>query len=194
LIHCNNRWKSSLTVYFETLARMTETDSQAAPAARRERPGWVAIAFIGVCVLTAVILYLGGLRMVHRPSLRPAIAVLPFHAANGDADAERFGAGLAAQLTGALRRAGELRVVDRAPDVVVQGSVEKAADYLLVTARLVRTANRYQLWSHVYQIDRRVDTAALAETIATAVRAELHIRPGRTVVTTVERSDNAYFL
>jgi len=172
---------------------MTETDSQAAPAARRERPGWLAIAFIGICVLTAVGLYLGGVRMVHRPSLRPAIAVLPFNAANADADAERFGAGLAAQLMAALRNAGELRLVDRAPDVVVQGSVERAGGYLLVTARLIRTANRYQLWSHVYQIDR-VDTAALAETIATAVRAELHIRPGRTVVTTVEGSDNAYFL
>jgi len=137
----------------------------------------MAIAFVGICVLTAVTLYLGGVRMVHRPSLRPAIAVLPFTAA--DADAERFGASLAAQVTVALRNAGELRVVDRAPDVVVQGSVEKPAGYLLVTARLVRTANRYQLWSHVYQIDPGVDTAALAQTIATAVRAELHMRPGK---------------
>jgi len=168
-----------LTVYFETLAHMTETDSQAAPAARRERPGWLAIAFIGLCVLTAVGLYLGGVRMVHRPSLRPAIAVLAFNAANADADVERVGAGLAAQLTGALRTANELRVVDHTPDVVVQVSVERAGGYLLVTARLVRTANRYQLWSHVYQIDPRVDTAALAQTISTAVRAELHIRPGK---------------
>jgi TolB-like protein len=157
---------------------MTETDSQSAPAARRERPGWLAIAFIGICVLTAVALYLGGVRMVHRPSLRPAIAVLPFTAVDAEGDAERFGASLAAQLTGALRNAGELRVADGAPDVLVQGSVEKAAGYLLVTVRLVRTANRYQLWSHVYQIDPRVETAALAQTIATAVRAELHIRPG----------------
>ncbi len=156
---------------------MTETDSQAAPAARRERPGWVAIAFIGLCVLTAVGLYLSGVRMVHRPSLRPAIAVLAFTGV--DADAERFGARLAAQLTGALQSAGELRVVDRNPDVTVQGSVAKAAGSLLVTARLVRTANRYQLWSHVYQIDPGMDPAALAQTIGTAVRAELHIRPGR---------------
>jgi TolB-like protein len=158
---------------------MTETDSQAAPATRHERPGWVAIAFIGICVLTAVGLYLSGVRMVHRPSLRPAIAVLAFNADNAGADAERVGASLAAQLTGALRNASELRVVDRDPDVVVQGSVEKAAGYLLVTARLVRTANRYQLWSHVYQIEPGVDTAALAQTIATAVRAELHMRPGK---------------
>jgi TolB-like protein len=139
----------------------------------------VAIAFIGICVLTAVTLYLGGVRMVHRPSLRPAIAVLAFNADIAGADAERVGASLAAQLTGALRNASELRVVDRDPDVVVQGSVEKAAGYLLVTARLVRTANRYQLWSHVYQIEPGVDTAALAQTIAAAVRAELHMRPGK---------------
>ena len=169
-----------MTVYFDTLARMTTTDSQAAPTAPRERPGWVAIAFIGICVLTAVALYLGGVRMVHRPSLRPAIAVLPFIAVNSDTDAVRFGASLAAQLTGALRNASELRVVDRDPDVVVQGSVEKAAGrYLLVTARLVRTANRYQLWSHVYQTDPGVETAALAQTIVTSVRAELHMRPGK---------------
>src|SRR5437660_665104 len=145
---------------------MTETDSQSAPAARRERPGWVAIAFIGMCVLTAVGLYVGGVRMVHRPSLRPSITVLAFIAVNADADAERFGVSLAAQLTGALRKAGELRVVDSAPD-------------LLVTVRLVRTANRYQLWAHTYEFDPQGDSAALAQTIATAVRAELHIRPDR---------------
>jgi TolB-like protein len=158
---------------------MTETDSESAPAARRERPGWVAIAFIGICVLTAVVLYVGGVRMVHRPSLRPSIAVLPFNAVNGDADAGRFGPSLATQLTGELRKAGELRVVDGAADVLVLISVEKAAGYLLVTARLVRTANRYQLWAHTYQLDPRGDSAALAQTIATAVRAELHIRPDR---------------
>src|SRR5438132_5444280 len=146
---------------------MTETDSQSAPAARRERPGWVAIAFIGMCVLTAVGLYVGGVRMVHRPSLRPSITVLAFIAVNADADAERFGVSLAAQLTGALRKAGELRVVDSAPDVLVQGSVEKTAGYLLVTVRLVRTANRYQLWAHTYEFDPQGDSAALAQTIAT---------------------------
>jgi TolB-like protein len=168
-----------LTVYFETLACMTETDSQTAPAARRERPGWVAIAFIGICVLTAVALYLGGVRMVHRPSLRPSIAVLPFTAGNADMDAGRFGSSLATQLTLALRNASELRVVDDAPDVLVLGTIESAAGYLLVTTRLVRTANRYQLWAHTYQLDPRGDSAALAQTMATAVRAELHIRPDR---------------
>ena len=168
-----------MTVYFDTLARMTETDSESAPAARRERPGWVAIAFIGICVLTAVGLYVGGVRMVHRPSLRPAIAVLPFTAINADADAGRFGSSLATQLADALRNARELRVVDRAADVMVLGNVERAAGHLLVTARLVRTANRYQLWAHTYAFDTHGDSAALAQTIATAVRAELHIRPDR---------------
>ena len=158
---------------------MTETDSESAPAARRERPGWVAIAFIGICVLTAVGLYVGGVRMVHRPSLRPSIAILPFNAADGDADAGRFGSSLMTQLTGALRNAGELRVVDRAADVMVLGTVERAAGHVLVTARLVRTANRYQLWAHTYEFDPPGDSAALAQTIATAVRAELHIRPDR---------------
>jgi len=158
---------------------MTETDSQTAPAARRERPGWVAIAFIGICVLTAVALYLGGVRMVHRPSLRPAITVLPFTAGNADVDAGRFGSSLAMQLTGVLRNARELRVVDRAPDVMVLGNVERAAEHMLVTTRLVRTANRYQLWAHTYELDPQGDSAALAQTIATAVRAELHIRPDR---------------
>jgi len=156
---------------------MTETDSQSTPAARRERPGWLAIAFIAVCVLTAVALYVGGVRMVHRPSLRPAIAILPFTAVTADADAGRFGSSLATQLTGALRHASELRVVDSAPDVMVLGNVDRAAGHLLVTARLVRTANRYQLWAHTYEFDPPGDSAALAQTIATAVRAELHILP-----------------
>ena len=115
--------------------------------------------------------------MVHRPSLRPAIAILPFTAVTADADAGRFGSSLATQLTGALRHASELRVVDSAPDVMVLGNVDRAAGHLLVTARLVRTANRYQLWAHTYEFDPPGDSAALAQTIATAVRAELHIRP-----------------
>src|SRR5215831_8496931 len=110
---------------------MTEADPQSAPFARRERPGWVAIAFIGMCVLTAVSLYVGGVRMVHKPSLRPAIAVLPFTTVNAD----------------------ELRVTDQAPDVQVMGSVEGAAGHVRVTARLIRKANRYQLWSHTYEVD-----------------------------------------
>jgi TolB-like protein len=158
---------------------MTETDSESAPAARRERPGWLAIAFIGICVLTAVGLYVGGVRMVHRPSLRPSITVLPFNAADSDADAGSFGSSLVTQLIGVLRNAGELRVVDRAPDVMVLGNVERAAGHVLVTARLVRTANRYQLWAHTYEFDPPGDSAALAQTIAAAVRAELHIRPDR---------------
>jgi len=168
-----------LTVYFETLNRMTGTDSQSAPVARRERPGWLAIAFIGVCVLTAVALYLGGVRMVHRPSLRPSIAVLPFTAINADTDAGRFGSSLATHLTATLRNASELRMVDRAADVMVLGNVERAAGHRLVTARLVRTANRYQLWAHTYEFDPPGDSTALAQTIAAAVRAELHIRPDR---------------
>jgi hypothetical protein len=92
---------------------------------------------------------------------------------------DRFGNDEMTQLTGALRNAGELRVVDRAADVMVLGTVERAAGHVLVTARLVRTANRYQLWAHTYEFDPPGDSAALAQTIATAVRAELHIRPDR---------------
>ena len=62
---------------------------------------------------------------------------------------------------------------------MVLGNVERAGGRLLVTARLVRTGNRYQLWAHTYEFDTQGDSAALAETIATAVRAELHIRPDR---------------
>ncbi len=158
---------------------MTETDPQPAPGLRRERPGWLAIAFIGICVLTPVALYLTGVRMIHKPSLRPAIAVLPFTAVDADAEAARFGDGLKAQLKDALRHASELRVVDRGADVVVQGTVERSAHRLRVTAWLIRAANRYQLWAHTYELDAQNDGAAsaqLAQTIATAVRAELHIR------------------
>ena len=110
---------------------MTEAHPQSAPFARRERPGWVAIAFIGMCVLTAVSLYVGGVHMVHKPSLRPAIAVLPFTTVNADDDAQRFGVKIAAELTGALRNAVELRVTDQAPDVQVMGSVEGADGHVL---------------------------------------------------------------
>src|SRR2546427_11415338 len=84
------------------------------PAVPREWPGWTAIAFVTACVLTGVIIYLIGARLVRRSSPLSSIAVLPFVSLSADPEIERFGDDLTSQITGALATVESLRVADRA--------------------------------------------------------------------------------
>jgi adenylate cyclase len=180
---------------------MTQADHASSPDSlpRRERPGWMAIAFIAICVLTGVAMYLAGARMARKPSVSPSIAVLPFFSLNSGAEAERFSASFTLQLAGALgnaagvRMAGstgapqfdlrgaDLREIGRrlGADVLVVGTVEKSGERMRVTVRLIRAANRYQLWEHSYEFGAQDAVASEPEVsceIVSAVRRELHVR------------------
>jgi TolB-like protein len=177
---------------------MPQADQQLAHTPPRERPGWMAIAFILVFVLAGVALYLTGVRLVRRPSAPSTIAVLPFASPGSDPETERFSNDLTAQLTSALAKVGSLHVADRAAalefkgktgkvqdagrrlgaEVLVEGTVDRSGNRLRVVARLVRTVNPYQLWSHTYEIDAQNAAGfenELTRAIAGAVQTELRV-------------------
>ena len=128
--------------------------------------------------------------------MKPSIAVLPFLNLSADPGSDYFTDGLAEELTNALSNAGGLRVASRTSaflfrskpadvheigaklhvDYVVEGSVRKQHDRLMVTAQLIRTDDGYHVWSgsferqlsDVFKVQRE-----LAGSLVTALQVKL---------------------
>ncbi|MBS1872763.1 MAG: tetratricopeptide repeat protein [Acidobacteria bacterium] len=132
---------------------------------------------------------------VHRPTVIPAVAVLPFTAVGGDPEDEYFCDGLAEELTTALSRVPGLKVIARTSsfafknkpadvveisrllrvDSLVEGAVLRSANRLRVTVRLIRSADSSSIWSE--RFDRASgDVFAIQSEIAEAVTDALHVR------------------
>jgi TolB-like protein len=140
-----------------------------------------AMALAGVVIGTA-----SWLMITHRPVPRlRSIVVLPFQNLTGDPAKEFVSDGLTEELTGALVRIPELRVVARTSayqfkgrgediraigqklnvDAVLEGSVLQASSRVRVTAQLNRTADGYHIWAEQYDRDAR-DASSLQGDIA----------------------------
>jgi serine/threonine-protein kinase len=122
-----------------------------------------------------------------------SVAVLPFDDLSPQKDQENFCNGLTDELITRLSNIKELKVtaresafffkgksdfqeIGRKLDVraVLEGSVRKAGDTLRITARLINTADRSNLWS--YETDRTIkDVFAIQDEIALAVVDKLKI-------------------
>lgn len=130
------------------------------------------------------------------PPVNPSIAVLPFLNLSADPANEYFTDGLAEELTNALSNAGGLRVASRTSafffkgkpadaheigdklhvGYLVEGSVRKQRDQLMVTAQLIRTDDGYHVWSgsferqlsDVFKVQRE-----LAGSLVTALQVKL---------------------
>lgn len=137
-----------------------------------------------------------------REAAARSIAVLPFVNLNPDPAEEYFSDGLAEDLIGALARIGALRVAARTSSfafkgktgdvraigdtlnvaTVLEGSVRRSGDRLLVTVQLIDVEDGFHLWSETYErrfteiFDLQRD---LALQIAAALEAEL--TPGERV-------------
>jgi TolB-like protein/Tfp pilus assembly protein PilF len=133
-----------------------------------------------------------------QPGVSPAlesIAVLPFVNVSEDPGNEYFADGLSEELLNLLARVPELRVAARTSafrfkgekvdvqDVaaklnvehVLEGSVRKSGNVVRITARLVKAADGYQLWSESYE--RSLDDIfAVQDEIATSVVNALHVQ------------------
>lgn len=100
-----------------------------------------------------------------------SIAVLPFVNLSGDKNDEYFSDGIAEELSTALHKVPQLRVVGRASalairarnlsdrevgatlsaDVLLEGTVRRSRDRVRVTVQLVNAASGYQIWSNEYE-------------------------------------------
>ncbi len=122
----------------------------------------------------------------------PSVAVLPFADRSAAHDQEFFSDGMTEEVIARLARTSGLRVAsststfaykEKNTDIrtvgaelgvsaVVEGSVRREGDRLRISARLVNTADGYQLWSETY--DRGTgDTFAIQDELARAIAGAL---------------------
>jgi TolB-like protein/Flp pilus assembly protein TadD len=124
----------------------------------------------------------------------PSIAVLPFSNLSAVAENEYFCEGLAEELISALTRIKGVFVVARGSafsfrgnvdvreigrrlnvDTILEGSVQKVAHRLRVTAQLVDAANGFQFWSE--RFDRQMtDVFDIQEEITLAIVTQLKVQ------------------
>ena len=175
----------------------------AADAPLRSSDYWVisALAFLSLVTVFAVIGEILASRvpvdsttpLVEAPE--HSIAVLPFVNMTEDADNDYFSDGISEQLLNELTRIPGLHVAARTSafyykgrnpiiqDVgrelgvrnVLEGSVRRSGDRLMITAQLIDAANGYHLWSEVYK--RKVDDILVVQDeIARSIADTLKVR------------------
>ncbi len=131
-----------------------------------------------------------------------SVAVLPFLNLSDDRQQEFFSDGMTEEITTALAKVPDLRVVARTSafqfkgknvDVqnigsqlhathLIEGSVRKAGNRVRITAQLIKTDDGTHVWAEDYDRDL-TDVFAIQEDIARAITASLHmtlgLKPGK---------------
>jgi TolB-like protein len=126
-----------------------------------------------------------------------SIAVLPLANLSGDAGQEFFSDGMTDEITSALAKVHDLRVVGRtsafqfkgekkdlraigqalSARYLIDGSVRRFGDSVRITAQLIEAGNGVQLWSENYNRELK-DVFAVQEDIAQAIAAALKVPLG----------------
>ncbi|HEY4265518.1 MAG TPA: tetratricopeptide repeat protein [Micropepsaceae bacterium] len=126
-----------------------------------------------------------------------SIAVLPLANLSGDSTQEFFSDGMTDEITSALAKIRDLRVVGRSSAFqfkgqykdlraigralsaryLIEGSVRKAGDRVRITAQLAEAESGSQRWSETYDRELK-DVFAVQEDIAHAIAAALHVSLG----------------
>ena len=144
-----------------------------------------------------------------------SIAVLPFANVTGDASQEFFSDGMTDEISGALAKISDLRVVGRASAFqfkgenkdlraigqslgathLIEGSVRKAGNRVRISAELVQADNGLQVWSDNYDRDL-TDVFAIQEDIAKAIamslRMPLGLKPGENLVNSRTKDESVH--
>ena len=134
-----------------------------------------------------------------------SVAVLPFANLSSDKEQEFFSDGITDEISGALAKIPDLRVVGRASAFqyknrdndlravgqslgathLIEGSVRKAGNRVRISAELVQADNGIRVWSDNYERDL-TDVFAIQEDIAQAIavslRMPLGLKPGEALV------------
>jgi TolB-like protein len=129
------------------------------------------------------------------PSLAPSVAVLAFVNMSRDAENEYFSDGLSESILNALAQVPGLRVPARTSSfafkgkqegvkqiaaalqvaTVLEGSVQKAAGRVRITAQLVNAADGYHLWSKSFDRELK-DVFAVQDEISAAIAEALKLQ------------------
>lgn len=131
------------------------------------------------------------------PATAISLAVLPFANLSGDPGQEFFSDGMTEELTTALAKVPDLRVVGRTSAFqfkgenkdlraigqalsathLIEGSVRKAGDRVRITAQLIKSDDGTHIWAENY--DRELtDIFAIQEDIARAITSSLNMSLG----------------
>jgi TolB-like protein len=146
-----------------------------------------------------------------------SLAVLPFANLSGDPSQEFFSDGITEEVTSALARVPDLRVVartsayqfrDQNRDIqsigqqlhathFIEGSVRRAGDRVRITAQLIKADDATHVWAETF--DRELtDIFAIQEDIATAIagalRMPLGLKAGETLVSLRPKDEQTYEL
>jgi len=146
-----------------------------------------------------------------------SLAVLPFANMSGDASQEFFSDGMTEEITSALVKIPDLRVVARTSAFefkgqnrniqsigqqlnathLIEGSVRKAGDRVRITVQLIKAADGTQIWSENY--DRQLtDVFAIQEEIGRAIATSFNMRlglaPGERLVAERPKDQETYDL
>lgn len=168
-----------------------ETTAPVAPARRT-----IAWALVGATVVL-LIAGIAAWKFWPRASAHPirSLAVLPLRNVSRDPDQQYFADGMTDQLTTGLAQVSALNVIARTSvmryagtqkttpeiarelhvDAVVEGSVQRSGDRVLITAELVDGSNDRHLWAKSYERDAR-DALALQNEVAQAIAGEIQVK------------------
>lgn len=165
---------------------------QSVQSAWNRRALLTALVVIGV-VLSAL-LY-GRRTPTAQPDQIKSLAVLPLENLSGDASQEYFADGMTDALISDLAKIGALRVISRTSvmtykgtkkslpqiaselqvDAVVEGSVLRSGDRILVRTKLIHAADERHLWGESYERDLR-DVLKLQSEVARAITREIQAK------------------
>jgi TolB-like protein/DNA-binding winged helix-turn-helix (wHTH) protein/tetratricopeptide (TPR) repeat protein len=160
----------------------------------RPRPVFRYALLLLVPLVLVAIAYEWYRREKPRPAMS-SIMVLPLENLSGDASEEYFADGMTDALIGDLAQIGGLHVISRTSsmhykgtkkslpqiageinvDAVVEGTVQRSGDRVVVRAQLIRAATDQHLWVQTYTRDVR-DVLDLQSEIAQAVAREVQIQ------------------
>jgi serine/threonine-protein kinase len=165
---------------------------------RRQRHTWIAGGVVTLALAASVAGTLLWSRL--RPLLSGAsaiesIAVLPLENLSGDPQQEYFADGLTEEIITQLAKLQEITVISRASvmrykrttkttaeiarelgvDAVVEGSVQRTANRVKVTAQLSRAGTEKHLWASSYERETE-DVLKLEADIAVAIAGQVQVR------------------
>ena len=144
-----------------------------------------------------------------------SVAVLPFLDLSPEKNQEFFSDGMTEEITTALAKVPDLRVVGRTSAFqfkgtnkdlrsigqalsathLIEGSVRKAGNRLRITAQLIKADDGTHMWAEDYDRDL-IDVFAIQEDIARAITASLHmtlgLKPGENLVNNRKIDPAAY--
>jgi TolB-like protein len=163
---------------------------------------WAVLGLVGAAlalIAFAIGLNVGGWRdrllgLSTHPRIQ-SLAVLPLENLSRDPDQEYFADGMTDELTTDLAKIGSLRVISRTSamhykgtkktlpeiarelnvDAVVEGTVQRSGDHVLISAQLIHAPSDRHLWAESYDRDLR-DVLALESEVARAIASEIQAK------------------